>query len=159
MARKKRTPGQRESERKLTPEVSELICEAVRAGNYKNVAAKLAKIDRGTLDNWLRWGIQDPDSSYGAFARALEEAEADAESATIAVIMKAAQDGGDWNAAAWIARHRYQHRWRVKAYDEELKLKLLELEIQKLKHELETGNSVSGELRIVIPPIADDDGA
>ena len=47
-------PGGRPT--KLTPEVRQKICDAVRAGNYLDTAAEFGGVDRSTLHRWLRRG-------------------------------------------------------------------------------------------------------
>ncbi len=41
---------------KITEEITRCIVEALGAGHYREVACKLAGIDRKTLLNWLKRG-------------------------------------------------------------------------------------------------------
>ncbi len=168
MARKQRKTGAGPPRggAKLTPEVSELICEAVRCGNYKVTAARLAKIDRGTLDNWERWGKEDPDSIYGQFEAAIRVAEAEAEAGAVSIIMRAAAEAGQWQAAAWMCERKWGKRWRQTTAHDEVKAEVmteqrekLKLENEKLRLEndlLKQGGSTQ-QITIVVPPVPSDD--
>jgi hypothetical protein len=95
---------------KLNAEVSEKICQAIRAGNYMETAAAYAGIAKPTLYNWLKRGRDEPDTIYGALVEAVELAVAEAEVRDVALIAKAADDGV-WQASAWRLERRYPDRY------------------------------------------------
>jgi hypothetical protein len=92
-------------ESKLTPEMTQKLCSALRAGNTRRAACLYAGISADSFANYLR------DSSD--FSEAVTRAEGEAEVGYIAVIKKCAL-AGDWRAAAWWASHHpnAKHDWR-----------------------------------------------
>jgi transposase len=78
------------------------IVEALVAGNTRKTAARLAGIDQGTLENWMR--------RYSDFSTAVEKAEADAEAHHVANI-KTVADDGTWTASAWWLERRRHQEW------------------------------------------------
>ncbi len=99
---------------KLTPETQRRIYQAIRAGNYKEVACQFAGISGTTLRNWVNRGKESREKGndkcrYYYFLRGLEEAEAEAEVRNVAVIQKAAEK--QWQASAWILERRHPERW------------------------------------------------
>lgn len=100
----------------LTPEVQELIIEALRKGNYRDTAAALAGVTRQTLWNWEQWG-KEGRAPYKDFFDALEMAEAQAEATLLEEIRTAAPaqtglTGPDlWQAKAWLMERRWPKRW------------------------------------------------
>lgn len=96
---------------KLTPEIQDRICAAIRQGNYQETAAKFAGIGETTFYRWLDEGSkEDSDEIFQQFREAVEKAKADAEVRDISLIDKAATDGS-WQAAAWKLERKYPHRW------------------------------------------------
>lgn len=96
---------------KLTPETQERIIQAVRTGNYIEVAAQYAGISKTTLYRWLEQA-DDPDADdiYREFRDALESARAQAEVRNVALIQRAA-DEGTWQASAWYLERTAWQRW------------------------------------------------
>jgi len=100
---------------KLTPKVKQRIYQAIRAGNYKEVACMFAGISATTLRNWVNRGKaatdaeSDKDSIYYDFLNGLEEAEAEAEVRNVAIVQKAAEK--QWQASAWMLERRHPNRW------------------------------------------------
>jgi len=101
-------PGGRPT--KLTPELQERICLAIRAGNYIEVAASFAGIHKDTLYAWLKRGARASSGVYREFSDALEKALADSEAADVARISKAVEQG-HWQAAAWRLERKHPQRW------------------------------------------------
>jgi hypothetical protein len=105
----------------LTPSVQEAICEAIRAGNYRTVAAAAAGVHRNRLAEWEKRG-ETGEEPYAGFACALQKAEADAEMSLLAEIRNAQpavvqSHGADvWQSRAWMLERRFASRWcaRVK---------------------------------------------
>lgn len=113
-------PGGRPT--KFTPERTDKLIQAIKAGHWRNVACKYAGIAPQTLRNWIAIA-QGPDApdEYVEFLAALEKAEADAEVFDLALIRKAAtgekdEDGEytvkpQWQAAAWRLERKNPERW------------------------------------------------
>lgn len=96
---------------KLNEEVQKRIVEAISLGNYQEVAAQYAGIDKATFYRWMEKGRQDdPDPAYKEFYDAVENAKANAEVRAVVLINRAAQEG-TWQAAAW-----WLERTRPKKY-------------------------------------------
>ena len=79
---------------KLNPRVQKRIYQAIRAGNYKEVACQFAGISGTTLRNWVSKGKEadakgDENSVYYHFFKGLEEAEAEAEVRNVAIVQRA----------------------------------------------------------------------
>lgn len=96
---------------KLTSETQERIVQAIRAGNYVEIAAQYAGIGKTTLYRWLEQA-DDPeaDDIYREFRDALESAKAQAEVRNVALIQRAA-DEGTWQASAWFLERTAWQRW------------------------------------------------
>jgi hypothetical protein len=101
-------PGGRPT--KLTPELQERICLAIRAGNYIEVAASFAGIHKDTFYRWLKRGARASRGIYREFSDAVEKALADSEAGDVARISKAAEQG-HWQAAAWRLERKHPQRW------------------------------------------------
>jgi transposase len=95
---------------KLTPELQNKICDAIRAGNYLETAAAFAGIGKSTFYDWLRRGQRVSKGIYHDFSEAVEKALADSEARDVALIAKAAADG-QWQAAAWRLERKFPDRW------------------------------------------------
>jgi hypothetical protein len=96
---------------KFNEDRAERLLQAVRGGNYLEVAARFAGITYPTLRRWVL-KADDPDAppEYREFKEALEKARADAEVAALAKIQKAASDGA-WQAAAWYLERSWPEKW------------------------------------------------
>lgn len=101
---------------KLTPEVQKKIVDAIRAGNYKEVAARYAGIGETTFYEWLKKGGQCKNGVYTEFQKAVKNAEAEAEVRDVALIEMAAKE--NWTAAAWRLERRHPDRWGRKEHHE-----------------------------------------
>lgn len=102
---------------KLTSEAEQLILKALRAGNYRATAARLAGIHPATFHRWIERG--DPngtnriDQPYRDFAAKVDKAIAEAEAREVTQISRAAEQ--DWRAAAWRLSRRHPERWAASA--------------------------------------------
>ena len=94
---------------KLTPEVSDRVLQAIRAGNFQSTAARFAGIDPGAFHRWMRRGEREPRGIYGDFHDRVERALAEAEVRDIAMIERASQS--HWQAAAWRLERMHPERW------------------------------------------------
>ena len=95
---------------KLTAEVQQRICDALRTGNFLDTAAAYAGVEKTTLHAWLRRGRRASGGVYREFASAVDRALAQAEARDVALIAKAASEGS-WQAAAWRLERRFSERW------------------------------------------------
>lgn len=94
---------------KLTPEVTEKVLVALRAGNWRQVAAEYAGISSRTFRDWMAAGATEPKSPEGEFRRQVVEAEKSAEMRMVALVMKAAV--GDAKHAEWWLERKANRRW------------------------------------------------
>lgn len=97
---------------KLTPERSLKIIDAVRAGNYAEVAARFAGINERTFYKWMEKGEQRPDSPYGHFRQAIKDAEAAAEIHAVVQVRQAMST--NWAAAMTYLERKFPTRWARK---------------------------------------------
>jgi hypothetical protein len=96
---------------KLTPEIVENICIAIRAGNYAKIAAGMAGISEATYYSWLEQARQpDAEPEFLEFLESVERAESVAEVDAVARIRIAA-DNGTWQAAGWLLERKHGERW------------------------------------------------
>jgi transposase len=85
---------------KWTPEHTQKVCEALRAGNTRRAACIYAGVSEDSLARWLQ---------KAEVADAIQKAEADAEVRNVAIIQKAA--GETWFAAAWWLERKRPEDW------------------------------------------------
>jgi hypothetical protein len=95
----------------LTPETQGRIIEALRAGNYIDVACAYAGIGTSTYYRWMQRAL-DPDAPdiYREFREAVQRARAEAEIRNVGLIQRAASDG-TWQAAAWFLERSHPRKW------------------------------------------------
>jgi transposase len=94
----------------LNNDIQERIVRAIQAGNYQETAARFGGIGVSTFYKWMARGLEEPESKYGEFREAIENAKAQAEVFDVALIDQAAKDGS-WQAAAWKLERKFPHRW------------------------------------------------
>ena len=63
----------------LTASIADIICDLLRRGNYREVAARAAGTNSISCKQWMRRGIDEPGGIYGAFRKAVLRAEQEAE--------------------------------------------------------------------------------
>ena len=85
---------------KLTPEIQEKICWALRMGNYRSVAADWAGVPRETFERWCEEGKKAKRGRKREFWLAILEAEKASEVRAVTAIVKAAKKNR--RAAAWL---------------------------------------------------------
>lgn len=96
---------------KLSKEVTDKICLAIRLGNYSKVAAAMAGVSETTYYKWLKLSEKpNAKKEFREFRESIERAEADAEVVAISRIRQAA-DNGDWKAAGWFLERKHGERW------------------------------------------------
>ncbi len=90
---------------KLTAELQQRICDAVRAGVRPEVAAVYCGIGARTYYRWIQLGrAAGAEPHYVEFAEAIELALAEWEARDTLIIGEAAKE--DWHAAAWRLERR-----------------------------------------------------
>lgn len=98
---------------KLTKEVEAILCQAIRAGNYAEIAAQYADIDRHTFTRWMQHGESDvqanKDTPEARLYLAIKKAESDAEVRAVASVATAFPKS--WQAAMTYLERKYPHRW------------------------------------------------
>ncbi len=108
---------------KLTPEIQDKICNAIRAGNYIETASAYVGIHKSTLYDWLKRGAREKErvlknpraktrkreAPYVVFSDAVEKALAEAEVRAVWIISKASEE--QWQAAAWKLERMFPGRW------------------------------------------------
>jgi hypothetical protein len=94
---------------KLTPELEEKVITSIKAGNFRNAAARWAGIDDSTFRRWMRRGTKARKGPLASFARRVLEAEKAAEMRCVALVMKAAAE--DARHAEWWLERKYPQRW------------------------------------------------
>jgi hypothetical protein len=91
---------------KLNAEVVGRFLMVIRAGNYRETAARLAGIGPATMYRWLH----DPRPEYAAFRMALDMCEAEVEVEVIGNLVRLSRTST--RAAAFILSRRWPERWR-----------------------------------------------
>lgn len=91
-----------------TPERTERILNAIKAGNYSYVAAQLGGIGERTFYDWMKRG-ESGEEPFAQFSQAVKEAETQAEARNVAIIQRHAQNS--WQAAAWYLERKAPGRW------------------------------------------------
>lgn len=94
---------------KLTTEVQEKICNAIRAGNYYEAACAYAGIDYSTFRRWMVQGEKAKSGKYREFYEAVKKAEYEAEIRLVAQWQKHMPE--NWQAIATFLERRYPERW------------------------------------------------
>jgi hypothetical protein len=105
----------------VTPEVRKKVLLAVRAGNYREVAAQFAGITYSTLRRYLK-RTDDPEAVE--LCAALLEAEAAVEIEMVGAIKRLAT--GDLKAATWYLSRKASKRWADQSADIRKILKALQ---------------------------------
>ena len=95
---------------KLSKQVQQEICRAVRAGNYPAVAARVAGISESTYYRWMEQGRSEPKGPHHAFYEAIKKAQAESEAHAVAILRSEMK--GDWRAAVALLERRHSERWR-----------------------------------------------
>lgn len=92
---------------KLTPEVQEKVCEALRHGANKKISSKYAGIDYGNFKAYCQRGAEEPGSVFEDFLNATQEAEGEFIMSRLLKIEEAGKDPKYWAANAWNLERRY----------------------------------------------------
>lgn len=90
----------------LDRDMQEMICQAIRAGNYVESAVLVAGITKKTFHEWLLRGKRG-EAPFADFLNAVQKAQAEAD---VRDIMRIDRAGGDsWQALAWKLERRRPH--------------------------------------------------
>jgi hypothetical protein len=92
----------------LTPEVQKRICQALRAGNYRETACAAGGIHKDSFYTWLKRGASGEEEPYASFVVAVEKAEAAGEKKLLREIRSGVDN---WQSRAWILERRWPGRW------------------------------------------------
>ena len=94
---------------KLSPEIQERICSALRDGNYEGAAAAAGGVGTSTVCRWLEKGRLAKSGPYREFWASVTRAREDAELRLVAMWQEAMPS--DWRAIAEFLARRYPERW------------------------------------------------
>ena len=127
---------------KLSPEIQERICSALRGGNYESAAAASAGVGSSTVRQWLQWGRDAKSARYVAFLTAVTRAREDAELRLVELWQEAMPN--DWRAIAEFLARRYPERWgkreraevTVSATADAVPQRLSKKLLDQIKHEI-----------------------
>src|SRR5262245_3890526 len=97
---------------KLTPEVQERLCTAVRVGNYYEAACAYAGVSYKVFREWMIRGRRARRGKFRDFREAVLRAEADAEATVVAQWRQ--QIPETWQAARDFLARRFPRRWGPK---------------------------------------------
>lgn len=111
--RRARTPRRKQigEGTKITPELTEKVCQAVRIGASLSTARAYAAIPAPTFAEWMRAG-REGIAPYVHFIEALDSAMAEGEMRDIARVDAGADK--DWRAAGFKLERRFPERWGEK---------------------------------------------
>ena len=108
-------PGGRPT--KLTPEIQQMIVNALTSGVYLETAAAHAGISRETLNEWLRAGVRCKSGKQKEFSDAIKKALATAETRLVDTVNLASQQ--QWQAAMTLLERRWPQRWaRIERHEQ-----------------------------------------
>ncbi len=119
----------------LTAELTGLICQSIREGNYRDVAAVWAGISVRTLRDWCTRASREPGGIHEEFLRAVLEAEQAAEMAMVAVVVESAKV--DTQNARWYLERKFPQRWASNRAE----MRLLKRRLDQLEKDAACQNS------------------
>lgn len=94
--------------RKLTDDVIEKLCIAIKMGNYLDTACAYAGIAKSTFEKWMKLG----EEGRGKYAELYERVlEAEREAEWRIVEMWAKHLANDWRACRAFLERRFPERW------------------------------------------------
>jgi transposase len=96
---------------KFTDDRRKRFIDAIRVGNYIDVAATYAGVDRSTVFRWLAMGREAKSGAYRDFFDEVKQAEAESEHAAVVLVRSAARDPRNWTAAMTFLERRFRDRW------------------------------------------------
>jgi hypothetical protein len=114
--RRKLKEGQPDLCSKLTAKLRKEICAHVATGMSWQDAATLVGVHRNQISLWKAKGDADPQSAYGEFLRAAEQAELKRES----VALKFISQSSDWKSRRWLLCNWRPEKYRMTSFSGEL---------------------------------------
>ena len=93
---------------KLSPEITEIICQNIEKGNSFETACQAVGICRKTLYNWMDRG-EKGEIDFTHFILSIKKARAKAEMRHVEVIEKAMDK--NWQASAWWLERTNKEQW------------------------------------------------
>lgn len=90
---------------KLTAEVQDRLCEALRAGATYEIAAAVAGVSYRSFARWMHAGQRARTGRYWQFWQTMWTAIADSALWHLRNVTEQARD--DWRASAWVLEHRF----------------------------------------------------
>jgi hypothetical protein len=93
----------------LTPEVQEKICDTIRSGNFRDVAAQSAGISVRALREWVSKGKKAKYGIHREFLHAVLVAESEAEIVCVNRVIEASKE--DAKHAEWWLERKFPERW------------------------------------------------
>ena len=90
------------------------ITASIKAGNHPHTAARAAGLSYRQFVTWLEKGEQDPDSKYGVFFAAIDQADAVSEEALASRFVEATES--DWKATEAYLTRRFPKNWGNKQH-------------------------------------------
>lgn len=95
---------------KITDQKIQEIANTIASGAYPEIAARRHGISSATYYEWMKKGLQRPNSKYAEFREAVLKAKAIAECNDVLIIETAARNGS-WQAAMTRLERMYPDRW------------------------------------------------
>ena len=94
---------------RITKEIQDKICEALRIGCYIEGAAAYAGIHKRTVYNWMERGHKQKSGPYREFLHAVEIAIDEGEAVHLNNIYEKSKV--DWRASAWTLERKFPKRY------------------------------------------------
>lgn len=94
---------------KFTEQAQVIIIDALKAGNFRQTAAKAAGVSMRSFMDWMAKGERLRKSKFGKFRMMVLEAETQAEMNAVQLILSKA--GEDPKHAQWWLSRRYHEKW------------------------------------------------
>lgn len=134
----------------LTAELQVRIVDAIKAGNYTEVAAEAAGVSKRTYYYWMERGRKEAErleqnpsarprkseAPFLQFFQAVKQAKAEAELRDLSIISNAARSG-NWQAAAWKLERSHPERWGKKETTEHTGIVRIEDTRERLAERIE----------------------
>jgi len=94
---------------KLTPELTQQFCDALRRCWHIETAADMTGISRRSVYSWIKKGKQEGEGVHRDFLHAVKKALAETAAQCVGEIQAAGKSS--WQANAWLLERRYPELW------------------------------------------------
>ena len=94
---------------KLTAELAQAFCDALRRCWHVETAADLCGIHRATVYDWIKRGKREQEGPHAEFYRQVKKALAETSADCVQEIQAAGKSS--WQACAWLLERRYPELW------------------------------------------------